>query len=170
VSKTVQEQWALLVGRAAPMHVTCVRPFNLLGPGQPADLVPATFLHQIARAVDGEIEEVLVGNTDTARDFIDVRDMAAATWALMKSDKVSPGAVFNLCSGEPVTIEEMLRACLELAGRPVPVRCDATRLKAFDVPKIVGNPAKLRSVTDWRPRISWKQSLEDMWHALRHEH
>jgi len=167
VTKTLQERWALAYAEAGALEVVCVRPFNLMGPGQPRRLVPAAFLHQVAEVVDGKRAEVGVGNTATSRDFTDVRDAVAALWALAATSHRVTGEVFNLASGRAVRIADLLEACLALAGRPVPVRRDPARRRSEDVPTIVGDAGKLRRATGWQPRISWQQSLHDMWNTIR---
>jgi GDP-4-dehydro-6-deoxy-D-mannose reductase len=167
VSKTLQEKWALLYAARKVLPVIAVRPFNIIGPGQPPSLVPAAFLHQVAEVVDGRAKEVCCGNVSTRRDFVDVRDVVAAFWALMCADCAADGQVFNIASGEPVLISDILAACIALAEREIPVRQDPARLRAADVPTIVGDAARLRAATGWRPAISWHQSLADMWQSLR---
>jgi GDP-4-dehydro-6-deoxy-D-mannose reductase len=167
VTKTLQERWALAYADSGALEVVCVRPFNLMGPGQPPRLVPAAFLHQVAEVVDGKRAEVCVGNTATSRDFTDVRDAVAALWALATTPARVTGEVFNLASGQAVRIADLLEACLALAGRPVPVRRDPARLRSEDVPTIVGDAGKLRRATGWQPHISWQQSLQDMWNVFR---
>ena len=167
VSKTLQEKWALLRGAAGEVPVICVRPFNIMGPGQPDSLVPAAFLQQVADVLDGRAGEVRVGNLDSQRDFTDVRDVAAAMWALMSAGRRADGQVFNIASGAAVKIADMLQACIALTGRQIAVRQDRDRRKAVDVPTIIGEASRLRNVTGWRPQVTWQQSLTDMWTEMR---
>jgi len=167
VTKTLQEKWALVYAAARTLPVTAVRLFNVMGPGQPPSLVPAAFLHQVAEVLDGRAAEVRVGNTMTRRDFLDARDVAAALCSLMNAEERAEGQVFNVASGEPVRIADMLDACLRLAGRAVPVRQDPARLRITDVETVVGDARRLRTVTGWQPAISWQRSLADSWQWLR---
>lgn len=167
LTKTLQERWAILYGHVKSLPVVCVRPFNLMGPGQPRSLVPAAFLHQVAEVVAGTRADVCVGNTATSRDFTDGRDAVAALWALATTPSRVAGEVFNIASGEALRIRDMLEACVALAGRKVPVRQDPARLRVNDVPIIVGDAGKLRRATGWQPQIPWRRSLEDMWNDIR---
>jgi GDP-4-dehydro-6-deoxy-D-mannose reductase len=167
LSKTLQERWALASSAWRDVPVVCVRPFNIMGPGQPDRLVPGAFLHQVADVLAGRAEDLRVGNTATSRDFIDVRDVAAAMWALMCADRRADGQAFNIATGRPTKIQDLLDACIECGGREIPVRQDPSRLKAVDVPVIVGDAAKLRELTGWRERIGWRQSLADMWERIK---
>ncbi|MGB2795971.1 MAG: NAD-dependent epimerase/dehydratase family protein [Phycisphaerae bacterium] len=167
VTKTLQEAWALLYARRGTVPVVAVRPFNIMGPGQPASLVPAAFLRQVADVLDGKAGEIRVGNTDTRRDFIDVRDVAAAMAALLSAGEGVVGRVFNVASGATVRIGNMLEACIGLSGRRIPVRRDPARVRAADVPMIVGDASALRAAVGWRPGIPWPESLQSMWQAMR---
>ena len=166
VSKILQERWALARGQTSAVPVVCARPFNILGPGQPDRLVPAAFLRQVKDVLDGRAEELLVGNLETARDFTDVRDVVAALWALMRAGETADGHAFNIASGSAVAIRDLLAGCVALSGRTIPVRQDPARLQAADVPTIVGDARRLRELTGWRPGISWRKSLADMWNAM----
>jgi GDP-4-dehydro-6-deoxy-D-mannose reductase len=167
LSKTLQEKWSLLYVVRQLLPVVAVRPFNIIGPGQAPSLVPAAFLHQIADVVDGKARDVSVGILSTERDFVDARDVAAALWALMEAGSGADGEVFNIASGEAVKISDMLNACIRLSGRDIVVRQNPLRMRGGDVQTVVGDAAKLRRLTGWQPRIPWRQSLADMWQAIR---
>ena len=164
-SKIMQEKWAMAYSDTAALRVTCVRPFNIIGPGQPSDLVPAAFLHQCADVAAGLADEILVGNTSTYRDFTDVRDVSGAIWALLNAAGAE-GEIFNIASGRSLRIADILDACIELCGTSVVVRQDPKRFKKFDVPSIVGDITKLQDITDWRPMISWRESLRETWDRM----
>ena len=166
ISKIMQESWALLYHLEKSLPVICVRPFNIIGPGQSSSLVPATFLHQVAAVLKGAAQEVCVGDISTQRDFVDVQDVVAALWALMNAGAEAVGEVFNISSGQPLKIADMLDACIELSGQRMPVRRDPQRLKAHDVPVIVGDCSKLTAYTGWRCRIAWRDSLDNMWNCI----
>jgi GDP-4-dehydro-6-deoxy-D-mannose reductase len=165
LTKCIQEQWALAYGRRYDLGVVCVRPFNILGPGQSDRLVPAAFLSQLRDIRAGRASHVAVGNLDARRDFIDVRDVASALAGLVTAENVE-SEVFNIASGRAVRIGDLLDACLAEAGGGVEVRQDPARLRAVDVPLIVGSCDKLRNATGWRPRIDWRQSVRDAWRGL----
>ncbi|MBN2377942.1 MAG: GDP-mannose 4,6-dehydratase [Sedimentisphaerales bacterium] len=167
LSKTMQEQWALHYARTGRVPLCCVRIFNIIGPGQSPNLVPAAFLQQLADVLAGRAEEICVGNTTTKRDFTDVRDVTEALWKLLTTDNDTNEQVFNLASGKAVKIADLLDTCLTFADREIPVRHDPARLKAADVPVIIGNNEKLRNTIDWTATIDWQQSLRDMWQEIR---
>jgi len=146
--------------------VTCVRVFNVLGPGQSPELVPAAFLHQIASILKGDAEEIKVGNLDTARDFTDIRDVVSALWLLLTADDRVVGEVFNVASGNATRIGDILEECIRLSGRQIRIAQDTSRMRKTDVRSICGDIQKIRRVLDWSPRLDWKQSLRDMWELI----
>ena len=157
-TKMGQSLAALGAGRTFGLETMVVRPFNLIGPGLPSRLVAGRICEQIA-ASDGE-EEIVLGNTKSARDFVDVRDAVGAYWLLAL--RGAPGEVYNVCSGRATSIDEMLTILRELTGKALPVRVDGDRIRKTDPAVVVGDATKLRRATAWEAKLSLRQSLADM--------
>lgn len=163
-SKLAAEQLAL-AGRSDNLEVVVVRPFNHIGPGQDPRFVVAGFARQLADILAGAEPVLAVGNLEAERDFLDVRDVATAYVRLMETG--TDGEIYNLCSGKPVAIREILRQLITLAGVPITVRQDAARMRASDVPCFYGRAAKLQRSSGWSPKFSLDQSLEAIFGAAR---
>jgi GDP-4-dehydro-6-deoxy-D-mannose reductase len=165
VSKAACDLLARQYADAHGMKVVCLRAFNQAGPGQSSDYVVGTIAEQIAAAERrGDSEAVVeTGNPDSRRDFVDVRDAARAYVAAAGA---SPGA-YNVCSGEAVSVRELV----ELAGRAarIPVRHEvrSDRMRSHDVPEVRGSAARLTDATGWRPSIPLAQTVADAIDALR---
>ena len=87
----------------ARLGIVITRPFNYTGVGQePRYLIPKIVSHFKEQAPHIEL-----GNTDVARDFSDVRDIARA-YRLLAEAKPH-GETFNLCSGEAASLESVIR-------------------------------------------------------------
>jgi GDP-4-dehydro-6-deoxy-D-mannose reductase len=164
-AKWAQTLLALNLGRELGLAVMVVRPFNLVGPGMSADLVAGWLCQQFAQAADGH--EIAIGNTRSARDFIDIRDAVAAYWLV--AQRGQPGKVYNVCSGRPVAIEQMLTMLGELTGKSPRIRVDPARLRDDDPQVSYGDYARLHQVTGWQPGISLRESLAAMLAALSDE-
>lgn len=117
---------------AGDLTVIIVRMFNLLGPGQPADLACSSFARQIALAEAGGSTEITTGNLDARRDFVDVRDAVRAF--ILAADKGTPGQVYNVCSGRAVRIRSCLDEMIFMSSRQIKVSTDAGRIQSNDVP------------------------------------
>ncbi len=160
VSKVAQEIAALRYHYAFGLPVIIVRMFNLVGPGQSPELACSAFARQIALAEKTEQTEIVTGNLDARRDFIDVRD--AARGLALLAEKGKAGQIYNICSGRAVTMQQCLRLLMSMSRKPLSVRKDVTRFQQNDVTIQVGSFQKIRQATGWRPRISLKQSLSDL--------
>jgi GDP-4-dehydro-6-deoxy-D-mannose reductase len=159
-SKMAQEMAALRYHYAFGLDVVIVRMFNLLGPGQPPGLACSAFARQIALAEVSVQNEIVTGNLDAKRDFVDVRDATRAF--VLLAEKGAAGHIYNVCSGRAAAIQQCLREMMSQSQRQLSVRVDAARVQKNDVPVQVGSFQKLRKVTGWNPRISLKQSLSDL--------
>jgi GDP-4-dehydro-6-deoxy-D-mannose reductase len=160
VSKVAQEAVALRYYEAYHLPVMILRMFNLLGPGQSADLACSAFARQIALAEARGENEIVTGNLDARRDFVDVRD-AVRAFGLV-AEKGKPGQAYNVCSGRAVAIRECLDEMISMSPYRFEVRMDAERIQKNDVPVQMGSSRKLTQLVGWHPQISLKQSLSDL--------
>ncbi len=160
VSKLAQEITALHYFDAFQLPVIIIRMFNLLGPGQSPDLVCSAFARQIAIGEKNGNDEIFVGDINTRRDFIDVRDAARAILLIVKKGKA--GQIYNVCSGRAIPIRRCLDLLLSMSPRHFKIRVNEERIQKNDVVFQVGSARKLKITTGWHPKIPLKQSLDDM--------
>lgn len=160
VSKAAQEMAALRYYDSYSLPVMIVRMFNLLGPGQPADLACSAFARQIALAERSGETEIVTGNLDARRDFVDVRDAVRAFELIAQKGK--PGQIYNVCSERGVAIRKCLGEMMSMSTNQLSARVDADRVQKNDVPVQVGSYQKLHKTTGWSPKISLRQSLTDL--------
>lgn len=161
VSKIAQDMLGLQYFVAHHIPVIRARPFNHIGPGQTRGFVTADFASQIAAIEAGQHAPVMwVGNLAAERDFTDVRDVVRAyTLMLLKGE---PGQVYNVGSGRAYSIQFILDTLLSYSTVEIEARPDPARLRPSDVPRRVGNAARLRQQTGWEPAIPLEQSLLDI--------
>jgi len=143
------------------MQVIEARPFNHIGPRQGLGFVVPDFAHQLAEIVLGKrAPEVHVGDLDVQRDLLDVRDVVEAYLALSKFG--SPGEVYHICSGSPVSIRWVLDTLIEVSGIPVRVIVDPQKLRPHPVPVLYGSYEKLRRTCGWKPTRPLSGTLSDV--------
>jgi GDP-4-dehydro-6-deoxy-D-mannose reductase len=141
-----------------------LRPFNHTGPGQSATFVVPAFARQLARIERRLQPPVLhVGALTPERDFLDVRDVCAAYVAcLRRAEALPPGSIFNLASGTPRRIGEVLAELTALAGVEARVETTAGLLRPTEITRAVGNAAAARAALGWAPTMPWRQTLADV--------
>ncbi|MBV8879166.1 MAG: NAD-dependent epimerase/dehydratase family protein [Planctomycetaceae bacterium] len=155
-SKLCGEALALAAGR----DVVILRPYNHTGPGQSADFVCPAIARQVARAEAGlDPAVVRVRALAPRRDFFDVRDMARAY--RLAAERGRSGEIYNVATGDPVSIEEVARRLL--ARSRIPLRLTGERGTA-DL--VSGDSSRFRAATGWRPEIPLDRTLGDL---LDHE-
>ena len=145
------------------LDVVRLRLFNHTGPGQSDGFVVSAFARQLAAIGLGLQPPVMqVGNLDSARDFLDVRDVCAAYVAALAADELPAGLILNIASGIPRRIGDVLDGLRALSGNAVEVRTDPTRLRPSDIPIACGNAVSARTLLGWAPAIAWSQTLADL--------
>jgi GDP-4-dehydro-6-deoxy-D-mannose reductase len=153
-----------------PDHPTVIlRPANTNGPRQHPGLAASGFAKQIAEAEAGLAEPVIRhGRLDAQRDFIDVRDVAAA-YAAAIGLAPERTETYNVGSGTPVTIERVLHTLVHLARIKVRTEVDPERVRAGDASTLALDASRFHARTGWAPKIPLERSLEDTldhWRAV----
>lgn len=160
-TKIAAETFAMAWHRAYGIDVVMARLFNAIGAGQNARFVVASFAHQLAMIAAGWEPVMHVGNVETKRDFLDVRDVASAYVALVERGR--SGDVYNICSGHAVAVREILRELITIARVPVEIRDDPDLMRTSDTPVLYGDPTKIRAQTGWQPRYALSETLRDIY-------
>jgi GDP-4-dehydro-6-deoxy-D-mannose reductase len=149
------------------LDVVRVRPFNHTGPGQSDAFVASAFARQIAEVERGQRPHVLrVGNLESARDFLDVRDVVDAYARLLA--RAVPAGVYNVASGRATPMGEILDGLLSFspAANRIAVEADPARWRPTTA--TAGDASRLRAATGWAPRHPLPDTLErllDDWRA-----
>ncbi len=139
---------------------TVVRPFSHTGPGQGAGFVVPAFARQLALIERAGSPAVMrVGELNAARDILDVRDVVRAYRHLL--DVGLAGEVYNVATSSPTTIRELLDGLRAQVGMDIEIEIDPQLLRPSDILRSSGDPLKLWTATNWRPRIPLESTLRD---------
>ena len=83
-------------------------------------------------------------------------------------EKGTPGEVYNLCTGETVTIAAIVDGLRAEIGVPFEVVEESARVRRREITRLVGSPARAHEL-GWEPTIPLRQTLRDLldyWRAV----
>jgi len=140
---------------AYQLPVVTVRPFNTYGPRQSGRAVIPTIITQ---ALNGPA--IRLGSLDTRRDFTFVDDTVNGFLRAAEADGVE-GQIFNLGTGEDITISDLVDRIMQIVGRPVKVAVDPARLRpaGSEVLRLISDNRLAAERLGWKPAVSLDEGL-----------
>jgi GDP-4-dehydro-6-deoxy-D-mannose reductase len=162
VSKYVAELIGLQYARQYGMDVRCSRSFNHTGPGQPPRFVCSDWTKQVADIHLGKQKPIMtVGDINPSIDFTDVRDVVRAYSMILEKGK--KGSVYNVCSGNAISLKELLQKIKEKTDKKITIAYDDARRRLNKTSiKITGDNSLLIKETGWVPEISIDKNIDDL--------
>jgi dTDP-L-rhamnose 4-epimerase len=161
-TKLAQEHLAVSWARAAQGVAIALRYHNVYGPLMPQNTPYAGVASLFRSAIErGEAPRVFEDGRQR-RDFVHVRDVAAANLAALDATASgAPGSfrAFNVGSGEVHTIGDLAAALSRNAGGLEPVVTGEYRLG--DVRHITASSERLRTELGWRPAVSFEDGMRE---------
>ncbi len=140
------------------MQVFLPRLFIHVGTGHPPATAIQNFARQLAYIARGiQAPKISVGNLETARDFIDVRDGVEGLIALAQKGK--PNQPVNLCTGKAYKIGEILDMLIEISGLKVEVAHDVSLDRPSDEALLLGDNSRLLAL-GWTQQYTIRQTLQ----------
>ena len=147
-SKLAQENIVKNFHEMYPINYVNVRIFNCTGPRKVND-----FVSDVCRRVVNEEFPLRVGNLDTVRSIVDVRDLIRGL-ILCEGKK---NTTINLGSDKFYRMEEVFKM---IAGDN-PYEVDSSLFRPTDEPIILGNINKAKRLLGWEPEISLEKTISD---------
>ncbi|MCL1947236.1 MAG: GDP-mannose 4,6-dehydratase [Chitinivibrionia bacterium] len=141
--------------------IVITRSFNHIGPRQKDSFVISSFIKQSleAQKLSNKIK-LKTGDISIIRDFVDVRDVVRAYYLLLK--KGISGEIYNICSGNGNSLANIIKQIAKILKIEIETEIDPLRIRPSDNKIIVGDYSKLKSQTDWTPKIELEKSLKDI--------
>ncbi len=163
-TKTAQEHLTAAWARQGGGSVAALRYHNVYGPGMPRDTpysgVAAIFRSALERGQPPRVFE----DGGQRRDFVHVRDVAAANLAALHATGSLDGwRAYNVASGQQATVLEMAAALARATGGPDPMVTGEYRLG--DVRHVVASPARAAAELGFRAEIGPAEGLAEFAHA-----
>jgi GDP-4-dehydro-6-deoxy-D-mannose reductase len=162
VSKITQEMLSLQYHLAYGLDVVILRPFNHTGPGQTDNFVIPALAKQFAEIAKGTRTPTLeIGNLETIRDYTDVADMVQAY--ILAAEKGESGEIYNIGTGKGVSVRELIDKLKKITGIEATVTVKEEIVRHTDVPALVCDATKFRTISDWKPQIPLETTLQNVY-------
>jgi UDP-glucose 4-epimerase len=140
ISKLAAEHYVSLYSDLYGLPTLLVRPFSLYGPRQRKLVV----YDLLTRVLDGESPLTVHGSSDVTRDFVFVEDAARALVTVAQTAPAR-GEAYNIASGKPTTLGELVATLLEVAGAPTAAHFTGS-VRAGDPLHWEGDPVRARAL------------------------
>ncbi len=167
-----------VVASGAPIRGISLRYFNPIGAhpsaligelplGVPNNLVP--FITQTGAGIREKLtvygDDYETPDGTCLRDYIHVSDLADAHVAAIKMlfdfEKDNYYDLFNVGTGNPNSVLEVIKTFEDVSGKPLNYQIGARRVG--DVPSLYANASKIKNVLGWTAKRTMRQALEDAW-------
>jgi dTDP-L-rhamnose 4-epimerase len=164
VSKLAQEHYSRVWADMTGGRVAALRYHNVYGPGMPRDTpyagIAAVFRSQLLAGGPPQVFE----DGRQRRDFVHVRDVAAATVAAIEPPRtgdIPPGfRVYNVGSGQVRTVGDLAAAMSGAVGGPPPVVTG--RFRVGDVRHITASAQRAQDELGWLPVVPFADGIAEL--------
>jgi dTDP-L-rhamnose 4-epimerase len=161
LTKLDQEIACLSIGRAYEMPIVALRFFNVYGPRQslsnPYTGVAAIFSSRLR----SNQSPILYEDGNQMRDFVHINDIVAACTLALEADDAD-FRVFNVGSGEPISIDRLARLLIKIHGLEGEFEpCLSGSYRAGDIRHCFGDIEAIRQL-GYRPQVSLEVGLREL--------
>jgi len=166
VSKVATDLLAYQYWAGFGLDAVRVRIFNCTGPRKVGDALSDFVRRTVWLERHPEINVIRVGNLETRRTVVDVRDLNRGLILLL--DRGESGEVYNVGGSTAYPMHALLSRVLQRATRSdIVPEVDPKLLRPTDEPIIWADCNKLKLATGWEPTISLDQTIDDMFSYWR---
>jgi GDP-4-dehydro-6-deoxy-D-mannose reductase len=161
VSKVATDLLAYQYWAGFGLDAVRVRIFNCTGPRKVGDALSDFVRRTVWLERHQNANVIRVGNLETRRTIVDVRDLNQALILLL--DRGQSGEAYNLGGSTAYAMGVVLSQVLRRATRPdIIAETDPSLLRPTDEPVIWADCSKIKAATGWEPVISLDQTIDDM--------
>jgi dTDP-glucose 4,6-dehydratase len=155
VSKLAADRAAFTLHKENGFPVVILRPFNTFGPRYTEPYIIPEIIGQILRGT----KELNLGNVNSTRDFTFVSDTVNGMISAAK-EKKAVGEIINIGSQNEIRIGDLVTKLSKIAKIKTKIKRDESRLRPYDVNRLVCNNKKAQQLLKWKPRISVDKGLK----------
>ena len=141
--------------------------FNHESPRRGENFVTRKISRAAARIKMGLQTELKLGNLDAKRDWGFAGDYVEAMWLMLQHDTPDD---YVIATGKTYSVREYLEKTFEIAGLDIDkhVTIDERLFRPEEVPLLLGDPTKAKTVLGWEPKVKFDQLVHMMFESEIH--
>jgi dTDP-L-rhamnose 4-epimerase len=167
VTKLTQESLVLTSAPALGIEAVALRYQNVYGPGQslrnPYTGILSIFSTRIRQGLEIDIFE----DGLESRDFVYIDDVVEATYRATVGS-IGGGGVFNVGTGVPVTVTEVVEALMDAFGQRVPTHVSG-HYRLGDIRHCIADTRRARDELGFEARIQFAEGVREFVDWVRTE-
>jgi NAD dependent epimerase/dehydratase len=144
--------------RSFDLPLTIVRPFNTFGPRQSARAVIPTIISQLLNGA----QEIKLGDVTPTRDLLYVKDTVNGFLKIAQCDALI-GQEVNIATQSEISVGDLAQNLINQINPSAKIITDSVRLRPekSEVFRLFGSNQKLKSFTDWSPKYTLTEGLNE---------
>jgi len=154
-SKIAADKLAESFYKSYNLPVVMIRPFNTYGPRQSARAIIPTIIVQALKN-----ENIALGSIEPKRDFTYISDTVAGFLKAAECQHAI-GEVFNIGTGDDMSVRELCRRICEIVGVEKGILRDERRIRPeeSEVVRLQADYSKAESILGYSPQIGIEEGL-----------
>lgn len=142
--------------------------FNHESPRRGENFVTKKIIRSAVRIKLGKQQDLVLGNLKAKRDWGHSKDYCAAMLAVISHSEPDD---FVIATGFQHTIEDFVTIVFDKLGLDYQkhVKINTKHFRPLEVPDLLGDASKIRSVLSWEPKISFSEMIDDMLSSVMKE-
>tara|TARA_B100002052_G_C15868331_1_gene593405 strand:+ start:408 stop:1379 length:972 start_codon:yes stop_codon:yes gene_type:complete len=164
VTKVYQDLISQVFQKSFNMKIIITRMFSYTN-ARRINLFQTAFARQIVLCEKNKINYIKHGNLNSIRTFVDIEDAMEAYWLAAKKGKI--GSIYNIGGNKIISVKNFLNELLKLSKKKIKTKLDSKLLRPQDINLQIPSSKKFKKDTGWRPKISFKDSVNKLLNDCR---
>ena len=160
VQKVASELYLQSYAHVYGLETVALRYFNVFGPRQDPSSQYSGVLARFISLMSNGYTPTIFGDGETSRDFVYVDNVVRANMLAASASSAVSGQIFNVATGQRVTLNSAYEVIRRLTGYSGGVRYEAPR--EGDVRHSVADLAKAKTGLGYEPTVTFEEGLTKM--------
>ncbi|MCX6777551.1 MAG: SDR family oxidoreductase [Candidatus Micrarchaeota archaeon] len=156
ITKLAGERYCAMYEKLYGIESVCLRYFNVYGPRQNPGGDYAAVVPKFIEAVKSGRQPVVYGDGEQTRDFVFVDDAVGANVLAMKK---GVNGIFNIASGEEVSINGLIEVICKVMGKSIKPKY--AKARAGDVGRSAADITLARKKLGYAPKYDLEQGIRE---------